>query len=87
MFLPKLVKAGKLDIEVIDFPTVGGLLPMHEHDDTSNHITIVARGSLIARGGGWELVVSAGDVLDWEANDPHEFEAREANSRIVNIRK
>ena len=32
-------------------------------------------------------MVSAGDVLDWRANDPHEFVSLEASSRLVNIVK
>jgi quercetin dioxygenase-like cupin family protein len=47
----------------------------------------VARGSFKAHGNGWERVLKNGDVADWSPNDPHEFIALEADSRIVNIIK
>lgn len=71
---------------IYDFSAAGDVLEKHQHTEADNHITIVVLGSLIARGNGWERIISAGDVLDWTPNDPHEFESREP-SRIVNIPK
>jgi len=48
---------------------------------------LVARGSVKASGEGWEKVFKSGAVIDFPANQPHEFVALEANSRIVNIVK
>jgi hypothetical protein len=78
---------GKLAGTIYDFPVTGDVLPMHEHDETTNHMTVVARGSFSAHGPAWEKTISAGDVLDWAAHDPHEFVALEPNARLVNIVK
>jgi len=36
---------------------------------------------------GWEATAYAGEVLDWQPNDPHEFVALESGSKLVNIVK
>lgn len=87
MMTVKPFQLGKLTGAIYDFPEVDDVLPMHIHNEENNHISIVARGSFKAHGNGWERVVSAGDVVDWKANDPHEFIALEPNSRLVNIQK
>lgn len=87
MLKAKTISLGKLNGTIYDFQVSGDLLPMHQHDEASNHITVVARGSFKAHGNGWERVLKAGDVADWKPNDPHEFVALEDNSRIVNIIK
>ena len=78
---------GRLSGTAYDFQVSGDVLPMHTHDEADVHITVVARGSFRAHGNGWERVLKAGDVADWQAHDPHEFVALEDNSRIVNIIK
>jgi quercetin dioxygenase-like cupin family protein len=78
---------GKLTGTAYDFTVAGDVLPMHQHTDADVHITIVARGCFKAHGNGWERILKAGDVADWKPNDPHEFIALEASSRIVNILK
>ena len=87
MLQTKPFTLGKLTGSIYDFPEIGDVLPMHTHTEADVHISIVARGSFRAHGSGWERVVSAGDVLDWRANDPHEFISLEASSRLVNIVK
>ena len=87
MLQTKPIPFGKLSGAIYDFPDAGDVLPMHSHDEANVHITVVARGSFKAHGNGWERVLKAGDVADWKPNDPHEFVALEANSRIVNIVK
>ena len=87
MLQTKPITFGKLSGAIYDFPDAGDVLPMHSHDEANVHITVVARGSFKAHGNGWERVLKAGDVADWKPNDPHEFVALEANSRIVNIVK
>jgi len=81
------LSAGKLVGTIYTFEKVGDVLPMHNHDEESAHITIVARGSVKAHGKGWEKELSAGTVIDFPPNQAHEFIALEANSRIVNIIK
>jgi quercetin dioxygenase-like cupin family protein len=78
---------GKLAGTAYDFPVSGDVLPMHQHGESDVHITVVARGSFRAHGNGWERILKAGDVADWQPHDPHEFVALEDNSRIVNIIK
>jgi quercetin dioxygenase-like cupin family protein len=78
---------GSLSLNIMDFPDVGDKLPMHNHDEDTVHITIVARGSLRVNGDGWEITAKAGDIIDWEPGKRHEFVALEPNSRCVNIPK
>lgn len=78
---------GNVSGTIMDFASAGDTLPMHAHDESTIHFTVVARGSFIGRGPGWEKTLSAGDVIDWKVGAPHEFEAVEPNSRIVNIVK
>ena len=78
---------GNLKGTIYDFPFANDILPMHWHRPESTHITIVARGSFTAKGGAWSKNVSAGDVVDWQAYQQHEFIALEPNSRLVNIAK
>lgn len=87
MLQVKPLKAGRLMGAIYDFPEAGDVLPMHSHTEADVHISVVARGSFRAHGNGWERIVSAGDVLDWRPDDPHEFVALDANSRLVNIVK
>lgn len=78
---------GRLQGTIYDFEVVGDKLPMHNHSELDVHITMVTKGSLIARGVDWEQTIKAGNLIDWQPNQPHEFEAIEENSRIVNIVK
>jgi quercetin dioxygenase-like cupin family protein len=79
--------AGKLSGVVYTFEQVGDVLPMHTHDEMTAHLTIVARGRIKAHGNEWSAEFGAGSVIDFPANQSHEFIALEDNSRIVNIIK
>jgi quercetin dioxygenase-like cupin family protein len=81
------LSAGSLNGVVYTFEKEGDVLPMHTHDDVSAHLTIVARGRVKAHGNGWSAEYGAGSVIDFPANQSHEFIALEDNSRIVNIIK
>lgn len=64
-------------------------LPVHVHNvGMPNHITVVAKGSLVCRGRPSidGVVISAPDVIDWLPGEPHGFEALE-DSVIVQVRK
>jgi len=87
MMQAKLVTFGKLNGTIYDAVAVGDVLPMHDHDESTVHITIVARGSFRAHGDGWEMTAKAGDVIDWKVGQRHELIALEPNSRFVNIVK
>lgn len=60
---------------------------MHDHDEATAHITIVAKGKLKAHGDGWEREANAGQILDFPAHQPHELTALEDGTRAVNIIK
>ena len=78
---------GLLSVIIYDFEEVGDVLPMHNHDFNTVHITIVARGDFTICGIGWKKDLSSGAVIDFKENQKHEFISRSANSRIVNIIK
>lgn len=78
---------GNLQVIIFDFPNVDDALPMHNHKSGGAHISIVARGSFIAKGMGWETNMPLGAVVDWDENQWHEFIAAEPNSRLVNVVK
>jgi len=85
--LSQPLNAGKLTGTVYTFEKAGDMLPMHTHDENTAHITIVARGRIKAHGNNWSADYGAGSVIDFPANQSHEFIALEDNSRIVNIIK
>jgi len=85
--LSKPLSAGGLSGVIYDFEVVGDTLPMHSHAELNAHLTVVARGSVKAHGNGWERVLKSGAVIDFPANQPHEFVALQPNTRIVNIVK
>lgn len=64
-------------------------VPLHDHDETNVHITIVQRGRFEIFGPGWVIEADAfnNSVLDWQPMQPHGFKALEKNSRIINIVK
>ena len=81
------LSAGKLNGVVYTFEKEGDVLPMHTHQEGNAHVTIVARGRVKAHGNEWSAEYGAGSVIDFPANQSHEFIALEDNSRIVNIIK
>lgn len=78
---------GVLQGLVFDFEQVGDMLPMHNHTHADVHITIVSKGSFKAHGDGWEMTLTQGQIVDWEAGQAHELIALEPGSRFVNIVK
>ena len=89
MLLPEAKQYKDLNTVSYTFNDVGVVLPMHNHVDKpeTEHITIVARGSFIMRGAGWEQTVLCGAVIDFEVDQWHEFESLETNSKVINIMK
>jgi quercetin dioxygenase-like cupin family protein len=63
------------------------VLPMHNHERGGTHITVVTKGSFRVVGIGWNLVMSAGDIVDWSPEQYHEFTALENDSKLINILK
>jgi quercetin dioxygenase-like cupin family protein len=70
-----------------DFEKAGDILPKHNHDENTAHITIVAKGKLKAYSHDWEKEAVAGQLLDFRPGEPHELMALEDNTRIFNIVK
>jgi len=87
MLLVKQHSFGGLRMGVYDFEKVGDILPKHNHNEDTAHITIVARGKLKAYSHDWEMEATAGQLLDFPAGQPHELMAMEDNTRIFNIIK
>jgi len=87
MLLVNQISIGDLRGAMYDFEKVGDILPKHNHDENTVHITIVARGKLKAYSHDWEKEIVAGQMVDFRAGEPHEFMAMEDNTRIFNIIK
>jgi quercetin dioxygenase-like cupin family protein len=67
---------------------IGEGLPMHEHDESTAHITIVASGSIRVHGPAIEPeIIKAGEAIDFEVDSPHEIMAEENDTIIFNIVK
>jgi len=82
-----LENLGSLRGAMYDFEKAGDILPKHNHNEDTAHITIVARGKLKAYSHDWEMEATAGQLLDFPAGQPHELMAMEDNTRIFNIIK
>lgn len=82
-----LADCGDIRGMIYDFEKSGDILPKHNHNEDNVHITVVARGRFKIYSHDWEIEATAGQVVNFRANEPHEFMALEDNSRIVNILK
>ena len=87
MFSVKTFQSGDLKGSIYDFEKSGDVLPKHNHDKSTAHITIVARGKLKAYSHDWSMEATAGQLLDFRPGEPHELMALEDNTRIFNIVK
>jgi quercetin dioxygenase-like cupin family protein len=82
---PQVKKLGSLVMAIFEFPEVGDLIPLHQHREGTSHIMVVSKGQFIVRGGEWEKIVSPGEILIFEPEQPHEIVASAPNGKIVNI--
>jgi quercetin dioxygenase-like cupin family protein len=88
MLLAKaLDNLGDIKGSIYDFEKSGDVLEKHNHTEDNVHITIVARGKIKAYSHDWEQEATAGQILDFRPNEPHEIIALEDNTRIFNIIK
>lgn len=87
MLLDKEIAFGDLRGIMYDFEKAGEIVVKHTHGEDDTHVTIVARGSIKAYSHDWETIVSAGQIIDFPPNQPHELMALEDNTRIFNIMK
>lgn len=83
----KKLSVGALKITIYDFDVIGDVLPEHVHNLETEHISIVARGAIKCTTPDWVQEWTAGRVVDLPAFQPHEFEALEPNTRVINIVK
>lgn len=83
----KLENLGDIKGAIYDFENSGDILSKHVHDESNVHITIVARGKIKAYSHDWSIEATAGQILDFRPNEPHEIMALEDNTRIFNIVK
>ena len=87
MLKPMACQFGLLRGAIYDFEVEGDKLPMHNHSESDVHITMVTKGSFLVRGPDRQQKIEKGNFIDWQPNEPHEFEALEPDSRIINLIK
>ena len=81
----KHLVVGKVALLIYDFEAVGDTLPMHSHDASSVHTTIIARGSFeLIQPGIPPETLRAGDVMFFDVGQAHELIALDPFSRLVN---
>jgi quercetin dioxygenase-like cupin family protein len=87
MLSVKPLSLGNLNGTIYDLSNIGDVVSKHSHSRNDVHITIVCRGKLKAYGDNWTKEAIAGQVLDFNEDQPHELMALEDNTRIINIAK
>lgn len=87
MLLAKNFNAGDINGIIYDFEIAGDVLPKHNHDENTAHITIIAKGKIKSYSHDWEQENTAGQIINFRPNEPHEIIALEDNTRIINITK
>jgi quercetin dioxygenase-like cupin family protein len=87
LLVKQLENLGDIQGSMYDFEKLGDILPKHNHDKNTAHITIVARGKVKAYSHDWSIEAVAGQLLDFRQNEPHEIMALEDETRIFNIIK
>lgn len=87
LLVNQLNNLGDIQGTMYDFEKSGDILPKHNHDENTVHITIVARGKVKAYSHDWSKEAVAGQLLDFRPNEPHEIMALEDGTRIFNIVK
>lgn len=81
------IKYGSANVVVYEFAEPLDTLPMHRHlkDESTNHISIVTKGSFLVKGSGWQIEVGPGEIVAFEPEQWHEFVALEKNSKLTNV--
>jgi len=87
LLVKRLENLGQLNGTMYDFESVGDILAKHVHTVDNVHITIVSRGKVKVYSHDWEQIAEAGQLIDFQPNQPHEIMALENNTRIFNIVK
>ena len=87
--LTKSIELGMLRGTGYFYEQAGDQLPVHVHDASSNHITIISIGSFRCVGN-QEIegrILEQGQVVDWPDNQPHGFVALVDGAKMVQISK
>jgi quercetin dioxygenase-like cupin family protein len=87
MLLAEPIAVGDLQGTMYTFERAGDVLPKHIHDESTDHITIVARGRVKAMSHDWSQTAVAGQMINFRVGEPHEIVALDDNTRIFNILK
>ena len=82
------INTGDIRGHVYIFEKTGDMIPMHNHDKNSVHISIIAKGSLRLLGYKKQPVeYTCGTMLDFSDIEMHELRALEDDTRMFNILK
>jgi hypothetical protein len=84
---PKPFRFGDIKGSIYDFEKINDILPSHGHNDTTAHITIVAKGEVRVITPVLDQVFQSGALIDLPSFQMHEIIATQDNSRIINIIK
>jgi quercetin dioxygenase-like cupin family protein len=87
LLVETIAGVGDLVVFMYTFEDAGDVLPKHDHDEDTAHITIVARGKIKVRGEDWLIEAVPGQLVNFPAHQPHEIVALEPSTRIFNIVK
>lgn len=94
MAMPRISNAqlGALNLLMYDYRAAGDTLPMHNHDDRTSHIIIVAKGRVMIRvanpdGSVENSIHGHGSVVDTFAGFPHEVISLTRDARTIHIGK
>lgn len=87
MLLLTEMKFGDLKSQVYTFEKAGDVLPEHINDETTIHITVVCKGKVCVKSMGFTREAEAGEIIDFQVNQPHEILALEDKTKIINIVK
>jgi quercetin dioxygenase-like cupin family protein len=80
-------RSGNLAGQRYWFPKRGDGIPMHEHRDGSDHNVIVLRGAVVVYGPDFanSMPLGAGSVWTFDFGGPHEIQAIEDDTEILNL--
>ncbi len=87
--LSKPLALGQLVGTVFFYERAGDELPVHVHDEATNHISIISIGSFRCVGNPHieGKILEQGAVVDWPANQPHGFVALSDGAKMIQISK
>jgi quercetin dioxygenase-like cupin family protein len=90
MLKSRPLSVGIIGGTIFTFENVGDELPLHQHSDSDNHLTIVAFGKVECFGNPDDPVVlmeakEGGAIFSFKPDQPHGFRALSPGATIVNL--